>query len=88
MEPDTEAMRRPLLAVQKTSSRKWSWSKAGLLLALLAVLAYALMARAPVYVPEGSLNGTFSIANDRFMKDGTPLQIISGRRVYSASFAW
>ena len=81
MEPESDAMRRPLLTVQKARSRKWTWSKAGLLLALLAVLAYASMTTVPVHVPSDSLNGTFAIANDRFVRDGTPMQIISGRQV-------
>jgi hypothetical protein len=85
MEPDQDAMRRPLLPVQKTSSRKWSLSKAGLLLALLAVLAYASTTKAPVDIPKDDLNGTFTIANDRFVRDGTPVQIISGRQVTCAS---
>lgn len=79
MDPESDAMRRPLLTVQRAPSRKWTWSKAGLLLAVLAVLAYASMTRVPVHDPSDGLNGTFVIANDRFVRDGTPMQIISGR---------
>lgn len=73
-------MRQPLLPVQKAPSRKWrNVTKAGLLLALLTVLAYASMTSVPVSPPKDSLDGTFVISNDRFVKDGVPLQIISGR---------
>lgn len=73
-------MRQPLLPVKRQSFRKWSHlTKAGLALVLVAVLTYASLTRTPVAPPRDKLEGSFVIANDRFVKDGVPMQIISGR---------
>lgn len=70
---------REARVTQKKSSRKTRAAWTLLLIAGIVVLGYASVTKTPLSQSNESGGGTFTIAHDKFVKDGIPLQLISGR---------
>jgi len=74
-----EPLLREAHVTQKKSSRKTRAAWTLLLIAGIVVLGYASVTKTPLSQSNESGGGTFTIAHDKFVKDGIPLQLISGR---------